>query len=192
MPPEEFWLRNGPLVPFGGLTQDGKSHCVYASVAGAMNHIAVKAHWTVDALVKACLRGGYTSPTFDTVAPIAADPLKDLVRYEIARERMKSLTTSSFIAKLSKWIKNGGLAVISLEAADAPFPGGKRLEKYHMFTLVAKHDNLFQVWDTNGLAGFVMDSELETGFKYPPIPDVCNDPWMIKHPEHDCVLFYKA
>src|SRR4051812_13691932 len=116
MSSDRFWIRTGPMVPFRGLTQDGKSHCVYASVAGAMNHVAGRAHWTVDALVRACVSGGHTSPTFDTVAPIAAEPLKDLVSYEIARERLKKGTTSAFVAILSQWVGAGGVAVISLEA----------------------------------------------------------------------------
>lgn len=93
MSSDRFWLRSGPTVPFDGLGQDGRSHCVYASVAGAMNHVSGVAQWTVDALFRKCLENGHTSPTFDTVMPIAVEPVKDLVSWEIARERMKRLST---------------------------------------------------------------------------------------------------
>jgi hypothetical protein len=119
---------------------------------------------------------------------VAVEPLKDLVNYEIARERLKALPTSAFVAELSRWVNGGGIAVISLEAADGPLPAGKRLQNYHMITLIAKHEDHFQVWDTNEKVGFLTPEEVENGFRYLPLR-VHPFPWMIKHPEHDCVLF---
>jgi hypothetical protein len=188
MSADGFWLRSGPTIAFPGLSQDGKSHCVYASVAGAVNHVAGRPHWSVPALVAECDRRSERSPTFDTVVPVAVEPLKDLVSYEIARERLKPRPTGAFVVELSRWVSGGGIAVISLEAADGPLPAGKRLQNYHMITLIAKDGDRFQVWDTNNLAGFLTPEELENGFRYLPLL-VHPRPWMIKHPEHDCVLF---
>lgn len=103
---------------------------------------------------------------------------------------MKSLPSRTFVAELSRWVNVGGIAVISLEVADGPLPAGKRLQNYHMLTLVAKDGDRFQVWDTNGWTGFLTPEELENGFRYLPV-SMHPRPWMIKHPEHDCVLFHK-
>jgi hypothetical protein len=35
-----------------------------------------------------------------------------------------------------------------------------------MLTLIAKDDDHFQVWDTNGRGGFVQETELESGIEY--------------------------
>jgi hypothetical protein len=122
--------------------------------------------------------------------PIAAEPVTDRLEYEIARKRLKTQPMAAFAAELSRWVQGGGIAVISLEVADNPLPNGKRLHDYHMLTLIAKDEDRFQVWDTNGFAGFVTEAELETGFVYKRL-DCYPVPWMIEHPDHDCVLFRK-
>jgi hypothetical protein len=186
-----FWTRTGPRVEFRGLTQGENPYCVYASLAGAVNHVVGSEVWTVDALVAECKRRGCPSPTFDVVMPVAAEPVKDRLAYEIARDRLKPQPTAAFVAELSRWVQGGGIAVISLEAADNPLPSGQRLQGYHMLTLIAKEGDQFQVWDTSNFAGFVTEAELEAGFVYKRL-DCYPVPWMVKHPEHDCVLFRKV
>src|SRR4051794_30765503 len=98
-----FWVRTGPSIPFRGLTQDGKSHCVYASLAGAVNHVVGADVWTVAALVAECQRRSSYDPTFDTVLPVAVEPMQGKVVCEIARERLKPMPTSAFVTELSRW-----------------------------------------------------------------------------------------
>jgi hypothetical protein len=185
-----FWARTGPTVEFRGLTQGHSPHCVYASLAGAINHVVGSVVWTVDTLVEECKRRRCPSPTFDVVMPVAAEPVKERLEYEIARERLKPQPMPVFVAELSRWVQGGGVAVISLEAADNPLPSGQRLQNYHMLTLIAKDGDRFQAWDTNGLAGFVTEAELATGFVYKRL-ECYPVPWLIEHPDHDCVLFRK-
>ena len=62
-----FDQRSGcATIPFSGLAQNGKEHCVYGSVAGAVNHLAGIVVWaTAKHLADECDRVKKSNPTFD-------------------------------------------------------------------------------------------------------------------------------
>jgi hypothetical protein len=63
--------------------------------------------------------------------------------------------------------------------------------RYHVVTLVERIDSGYLVWDTNGMTGCITDGELQTGFLYPDVSSggtQYRSPYMVIHPELDCIL----
>jgi cytochrome bd-type quinol oxidase subunit 1 len=47
-----WWERTTELVPYAGLLQGDKNLCVFAAVAGAVNHLLGRQAWTIDSLLE--------------------------------------------------------------------------------------------------------------------------------------------
>ena len=63
-----------------------------------------------------------------------------------------------------------------------------------MLTIIDKAQNWYQVWDTNGLAGSITDTEIMTSFSGYGIE--CQGQqyahtWFHRHDTHDCLLLWR-
>lgn len=169
-----WWERTAELVPYAGLHQGENDHCVFAAVAGAVNHLLGRQAWTIDSLLKVY---GEDRETWTlAVAPIAIAPFPG--RLEVLEHNTKRGSGRLSPAVLRSWIRGGGLVILSLPVRN----GG-----WHMFTLVACTDTGFQVWDSNGHPGRFYDHEIKTGIPHPRQDDNFYDP----HPDEDLVVIRK-
>ena len=150
-----FGQRTGSFIPYPGLRQVGDT-CVYASVAGAINHLCSREVWTLSALFTKC--AGRT-PDFG-VARQAVEPVAGEVAYRVHSDDARTAPPETWLDLLRNHVDKGGIAIISLEAARRHPPGPQRMGAWHMFTLVARSGDLYQVWDTNGIHAFVTQPEL--------------------------------
>ncbi|MBM3999077.1 MAG: hypothetical protein FJ297_05965 [Planctomycetes bacterium] len=182
-------------VPFKGLTQQNEPHCVFASIAGAVNHLMGYPVWRTAAdLFQEWQVTNQTGITFDSVIPIAIVSIPGKLRYELPRERIKNNPPQVFLREIDSCLGAGGVAIISVEAFETPLRTSG-LGCWHMLTIIDKAQNWYQVWDTNGLAGSITDTEILTSFsgygiefqgkRYPHT-------WFHRHDTHDCLLLWRA
>ena len=167
-----WWERTAELVPYDGLHQGDKDHCVFAAVAGAVNHLLGRQEWTIDSLLEVHGRDPETWTL--AVAHTAVKPFLD--RLEVLEHNTKRGSDPLSPSILRSWIREGGIVILSL-------PSRKR--GWHMFTLVACTDTSFQVWDSNGNHGRFYDHEIKTGIPYG------KDHFFDPHPEEDLVVIRK-
>ena len=186
-----FWKRTGPAVVYPGLTQGGEPLCVYASIGGAINHLAGRTVWQTKTLQKACAQRGVAQPTFDCVIPVAIEPVASELAYEVPRESIKA-DLDKYIGVVDECVTRGGVAIVSLEVSRTPPPRVERVQRYHMVSLIRRVHDGYRIWDTNGWGGFLTDKELRTGFLCPPLTldrvGHLPTPYLVLHPEHDCIL----
>jgi hypothetical protein len=167
-----WWERKGQFVSYPELKQLSLPHCVYASVAGAVNHMAGREVWTPTDLLAECNRRGHLEPNFG-VGDVA------LVRVPSEVEKIhhnKDWSTPRLCAALIRqWIDDGAVVILSMELRNDAV--SRRSGCWHMFTLMARSQDQFQVWDTNGGRqigstffegrGFLNEEEILSGFFYP-------------------------
>ncbi len=97
----------GATIPFSGLPQNGQEHCVYGSIAGAVNHLAAFAVWaTAKQLADECDRLKKSSPTFGIIARVAVVPVKDRVAFDIPRDRIQ-IDESEYRRLISDCVASG-------------------------------------------------------------------------------------
>ena len=166
-------------MPYTELRQGNLPHCVYASVAGAVNFLVGKQVWVpVDLVVEHNrLRRG----TNFSVADTALQRLNGEV--EKIHHNSGCSTESLTPSLVRNWIDDSGVVILSLELADA---AGGRSGAWHMFSLVGRDGELFQVWDTNGLRGFISADEIENGIPYP------NGSFFLPHDKEDTLVLKRV
>lgn len=156
-----WWERKGNFVSYPELRQGALPHCVYASIAGAINHVTEREVWTPTDLHSECQRRGQAQPDFgvsDTALMRVANEIEKI--HHNADWSLERLTP----ALLGRWIDDGAVVILSMELRNDQIShqGG-----WHMFSLVARNEKQFQVWDTNGFRGFLSEGEIIAGFHYP-------------------------
>lgn len=151
-----FWQRSGNPVQFNGVTQSQPDSCIFASVAGAINHLNGRAVMSERDLLN--------DHSMDGCPPVSfGRPLKYAIgRSHVSIEQWERDTASGrpLEQEVDGWLAAGGLVIASLEIVPSPIPGQ---QAWHMLTLVAKDATQYQVWDTapgHG-CGFVTWPELD-------------------------------
>jgi hypothetical protein len=158
---EKWWERQGKTAPYPELRQYNEPHCVFASIAGAINHLANRNVWTPGDLLKECVVSGLKAASFE-VANVAVVSVSN--ELEAVHHNRESPRIDFGVDAIRKWIDCDGVVILSMELADG---NGNRLGQWHMFALVANQPDCFQVWDTNGFRGFITHDELVSGIDYP-------------------------
>jgi hypothetical protein len=181
-------------VPFQGLRQLNEPDCVFASIGGAVNHLMGHPVWnTARDLYDAWVRARVGAVNFDDVIPVALSPIPNKIRYDLPRERIKNDPPQSFLAALANCVTSGGVAIVSVEAYETQ-QRTQGLGCWHMFTLIDRSQEWYQVWDTNGYTGSLNEPELETAFLGYDIRfqgKVCKDAWLHRHDKYDCLLVWR-
>ncbi|MBL9164625.1 MAG: hypothetical protein JNL18_17995 [Planctomycetaceae bacterium] len=157
----KWWERRSNLLPYDGLLQGIEDTCVYASIAGAVNYVAGKKVWMTSSLRDEWNRNGPRQPSFG-VASIAVTPYASEIEYIHHHTGDRKIALS--IDSIKSVIEEDGLVILSMELGDGL---KKRQTRFHMFTLIARTADGFQVWDTNGFQGILTDQEIMGGFEYP-------------------------
>jgi hypothetical protein len=152
-----WWERTGNGIAYQGEQQGQRPDCVYAAIAGAVNHLTGQRLWTADSLRQS---HGPRQPDFG-VADTALSCTSSLSKHQ----HLKGIAVAPLTPELIRqWLAEGAVVILSRELADS---SGVRQQRWHMFTVVGHGPDGFQVWDTNGLAGFMTDDELVDGCDYP-------------------------
>lgn len=152
-----WWERTGGGIAYQGELQGPRPDCVYAAIAGAVNFLTGQRLWTADALRVA---HGPRQPDFG-VADTALLRATNLTKCHHMRGNAAVLLTPELIRQ---WLGEGAVVILSRELGTS---SGERRGQWHMFTVVSHGPDGFQVWDTNGFAGFLTDNEILVGFEYP-------------------------
>ena len=166
-----WWERQGNFVAYAGQRQENLPHCVYAAIAGGINYLARREVWTAQSLYHEHQEDGPKQPDFNVVnlalVPVAGEIEK---RHHLRNTPAGGLSPSL----LRNWIIDGAVVILSMQLSDG---GGGRLQRWHMFSLVALDGDLFQVWDTNGGQimngvmfegrGLLNEEEISSKLRYP-------------------------
>ncbi len=171
-----WWERTAELVPYAGLHQGANPTCVFAAVAGAVNHLLGEQAWTIDSLKQAHPIGAVA---LLAVAETAIAPFIDRLE---AFEHKDSRQSNPLSPAIRSWISEGGIVILSLVCRET---GSEYPEEWHMFTLVACTDTSFQVWDSNGDSGRFNDHDIKTGIH------VRGGRFYHAHPEQHLVVIRK-
>jgi hypothetical protein len=157
----DWWERAGNKIAYPGLLQGNHPHCVYAAIAGALNHLTQKHLWTVQSLFNEHQKAGARDANFD-VADTAIAPVANTVKK--LHHNTKWSHDRLCVARIRDWLSSGSIVILSMELLNDAISnrGG-----WHMFSLVADDQGQFQVWDTNGFEGFLTESELFVNLSYP-------------------------
>ena len=156
-----WWERTGNKIAYPNLRQGTLPHCVYAAIAGGVNHLVRQPVWTVQSLFDEHQKAGPKDANFG-VADTAIVPVAGAVE-RLHHNRVWSQDGLS-PDRIRGWLNAGAVVILSMELRnDAVSKRGG----WHMFSLVAVDQGRFQVWDTNGFEGFLTDAELAVGFSYP-------------------------
>lgn len=158
---QKWWERQGHTITYPELLQGDLPHCVFASIAGAINHLANRQVWTPVELLDECVRSGLKAASFE-VANVAVGRVPSEI--EAIHHNTESPQIAFAGESIRSCIDSGGVVIVSMEIADG---SGGRLGQWHMFALMANQPDRFQVWDTNGLRGFFTHDELVSGIDYP-------------------------
>ena len=117
--------------------------------------------WTAQSLFDEHQKSGPKDANFG-VADTAIAPVSDVV--EKLHHNKDWSQDGLSPERIREWLNAGSVVILSMELRnDAVSKRGG----WHMFSLVAIDQGRFQVWDTNGLEGFLTDAELSGGFSYP-------------------------
>ena len=158
---ENWWERTGNMVSYPNLLQGNLPHCVYAAIAGGVNHLVGQPLWTAQSLFDAYQRSGPKDAHFG-VADTAIEPVSATIeKLHHNRESSQSTLTPSL---LRSWLSDHSVVILSMELRNDSVSkqGG-----WHMFSIIAAEQDKFQVWDTNGYQGFLTEAEVTSGFYYP-------------------------
>lgn len=174
----KWWERKSNLLPYNGLLQGNEDACVYASIAGAVNHFVGREAWTPSSLRDECIRNGLMNPSFG-VASIAVSPFSSEVEYVHHHTGDPKMAYS--VEAIKDVLEEGGLVILSMELADTK---RQRLSLFHMFTLIANRPDGFQVWDTNDRQGHFDEHDITNGVEYTHdtmfLPHVSEDTLIVK------------
>lgn len=186
-----FWNRGDLQASYVGLVQRGDT-CVFASIAGVMNHLCQRNVWSWESLHMAYQAQEKGSPIFGTVLKVATGlgEVKENLRYELLSfaflwhidDEKRQEPVSQHVEAIRNCVASGGIAIVSVEGANEK---KERIGRWHMLTLVAYKSDWYQVWDTNNRKGVVGEEELTSG-----IHNNGEIPWMVLHDRHDAVLFW--
>src|SRR5262249_22301814 len=83
------------------------------------------------------------------------------------------------IPRIRAWLDKGAVVVLSMELSN---DGVHRRGGWHMFSLVGRDGERFQVWDTNGYKGFFLEEDILSGIHYP------NGLFFIPHDKDDTLV----
>lgn len=166
-----WWERTGNFVSYPDMQQGDLDHCVYAAIAGGINHIAQRTVWTPQSLYDEYQKDGPKDAHFGVANTALERVANEIEKYQHNRDTASQSLTPS---QIREWIEEGSVVILSMELRNDSVSnrGG-----WHMFSLMAIDDNCFQVWDTNGGQiignrlfegrGFLRDDEIASGFSYP-------------------------
>jgi hypothetical protein len=156
-----WWERTGSKASYPNLVQGNLRNCVYAAIAGAVNHLMKENVWTVESLFSEYQKNGPRDANFN-VADTAIGPCGNaLEKIHHNRDWSKDHLSSD---RIREWIEMGAVVILSMELRrDAISKEGG----WHMFSLFSYVDDRFQVWDTNNYEGFLTSDEISNGFCYP-------------------------
>jgi len=148
---------------YRGLRQHDDYGCVYASIAGAVNHLTTpSADWTEASLRAAC-EGEEIPRSFDAIK-VAVRAHNELKFVHTPLDRCTKC--DSYVNAIAKAVRQGGVAIISFQV---PAPSAEHGQCYHMVTLVEQleHEVAWKAWDTAGYWLLLTESDLRTGFLHP-------------------------
>ena len=156
-----WWERTGTFIAYPNLQQGNLPHCVYAAIAGGINHLAQRQVWTPQLLYKEYQKNGPRDAHFG-VADTALEPVANEVE---KHQHHKDTASVALTPKLIRgWIDENGVVILSMELRNDSV---SKEGRWHMFSLMTYEQDRFQVWDTNGFQGFLTDEEIIGGFYYP-------------------------
>jgi hypothetical protein len=170
-----WWERPGNRIAYPAETQGSHPHCVYAAIAGAVNHLVQRPVWTTKSLFEEHQKNGPRHADFG-VADTAITPVSESVTKLHHNSTWSQARLSS--AQIGEWINAGAVVILSMELRNA------NPRSWHMFSLVAVDQGTFQVWDTNKFEGFMTAAEIERGFSYP------DGRFFVRHAEEDTLVLY--
>jgi len=138
---------------------------VFVSITSAIKHLLGRPVWTEESLVREFANRGNGDVNFTSVMKVAEELVVGAIEWEYYWDSPRKESPSE--ERLSSWLDRQGIVIVSLELV-APDSGTlKRKSRWHMLTLIARDGDYFQVWDRNGLGGFIKHAELESGIVYP-------------------------
>jgi hypothetical protein len=178
-PLSSWWQRTGVFAAYPEELQGSVPHCVYAAIAGAVNHLTSASIWTPKALFDEHQKNG-PRPTDFSVADTALIPVANTIQ---KHHHLKGVSVEALSPDLIRtWLASGHVVILSRELRNDAISkqGG-----WHMITIVAYGKDGFQVWDTNGFKGFLTDGEIDNGFYYP------NGWFFMPHDQEDTLLLKK-
>jgi hypothetical protein len=178
-PPLKWYERKGKTVPYPEILQGALPHCVYAAIAGAVNHLAAKEIWLPSDLFQKH-REDVGGPANFGVANTALKPVQEIIEKHQHNKGQSSTTLS--LNQIRDWVDSGAVVILSMELRNDEI---SRQGGWHMFSLVARDGDKFQVWDTNGLKGFLTGEEIMNGFYYP------NGWFFMPHNQEDTLVLWR-
>ena len=166
---------NYSFVKFNGLYQLKERTCVFASIAGAVNYLCNYPIWDIYKLYHA-----HNGPIDFSIAKTAVEPVKNEIASYRYHRGITGFKVPLSITKVEEWLDKEAVVILSLELSKDQ-NGTQREGKWHMFTLISRVDDKFQVWDTNGFEGYFYKEELINGFQY-------DGRWCVPHLDADCLV----
>lgn len=183
-----WWKRPANLVQYNGVHQGGRDDCVFASIAGAVNHLMKREIWTPDSLKTKHVdnNGGSTDFSVAGTAVAACNNAILVEAHNRADSRCRYLrgTSQGFADVIEDWIRRDGIVILSREV----FRSDKSFGGWHMLTVVAEKDGCFQVWDTNGFSGQLTKDEILQPVALPNRPDLQMHP----HKDEDAIAIVRS
>lgn len=156
-----WWERTGIKASYPKLVQGQLPNCVYAAIAGAVNHLMKENLWTVESLFGEYQKNGPRDPNFNVADTAIALCGNSLEKIHHNRDWSNDHLSTD---RIRDWIEMGSVVILSMELRRDKVnkQGG-----WHMFSLFSYKDDRFQVWDTNNYEGFLTPTEISSGFCYP-------------------------
>ncbi len=151
---ENYWERTDfPFMDYPeGITQKETMGCVVSSIAGAINHLTKETIWDEESLIDACGRrvtDNWQGPNVITVA------MRNIQACAKLDGRFCPGTPRSDFQKTVRQLIDEGATVILSRKARSGFTSS-----HHMLTLLKRDGDRYQVWDTGGVRGYILECEL--------------------------------
>ena len=165
-----FWKRADLTCNYSGIQQAGNT-CVFAANAGAVNHLAGQAIWTLDSLDNAAVQAGHLEGCPE-IGEVAHKPVKDAIGYEFNTKDKSQLTNQV----VRHWVEmENKIVILSLQTSRG----------WHMLTLIEWDVDHYIAWDTNGKMAAIYEEEIEQGIPYR------NGTVLMPHNEHHAFVYWK-
>jgi hypothetical protein len=150
---------------------------------GAVNQLAGQPVWTQQTFFHAwekAGRPGGPSPDFGTFAPIAVGPVGAKISF-LARDGKPPLENVDYLKLIDDCLRDGGIAILSMENASVATGVLRRGGTWHMLTIFGGTGTTYETWDTMGAGRQVTALQLLTYVDY-------GSAVLAMHDNHDLLL----
>jgi hypothetical protein len=181
----DIWSASGTRIRYPELRQTDNT-CVFVSIAGAINYLAgtsitesqIKSIWEAD---------GQPPPHFGLALkyfdPEITQHSLDVQRYHDRDNPIPS------VDNIIEDLRTSAVLIPSFELATATARCLKRAALWHMLSIFNLQSSQAQVWDTNGMSGFITDSAIRAlltdGFDPIPYNQLY---YLVSHKQHEAIV----